>query len=163
MTDVRVTRSVTVDAPQQQVWDLVVTPEGIDHELRPLLSMTMPAGYRDRTVATVPVGEPLGRAWLRLGGVLPVDYDDLRLVSVDPPRSFHERSTMLSARVWEHRRTLTDLGEGRTLVTDEVRMTPRVPLPATVQGLVARALRGLFAHRHRRLRAALATADLPLD
>jgi ligand-binding SRPBCC domain-containing protein len=163
VTDVRVTRSVAVDAPVEQVWDLVITPEGIDHELRPLLSMTMPAAYRDATIATVPVGERLGRAWLRLGGVLPVDYDDLRLVSVDPPHAFHECSSMLSARVWEHRRSLTDLGAGRTLVTDELRMVPRVPLPAPARALVAQALRALFAHRHRRLQAALATAGRPLD
>lgn len=163
MTDIRISRSVVVDAPLQQVWDLVITPEGIDHELRPLLSMTMPAAHRDETIATVPVGERLGKAWLRLGGVLPVDYDDLRLVSVDPPHSFHERSTMLSARVWEHRRSLADLGQGRTLVTDELRMVPRVPLPAPARALVRRAVDALFAHRHRRLQAALATAGRPLD
>ena len=90
-------------------------------------------------------------------------YDDLRLVSVDPPHAFHECSSMLSARVWEHRRSLTDLGAGRTLVTDELRMVPRVPLPAPARALVAQALRALFAHRHRRLQAALATAGRPLD
>ena len=160
MKDVRVARSVVVDAPVQRVWDLVITPSGIDHELRPLLSMTMPAAHRDATIATVPVGERLGRAWLRLGGILPVDFDDLRLVSVDPPHSFHESSTMLGARVWEHRRTLAATGDGRTRVTDELRMVPRVPLPCPVRALVGRVVDALFAHRHRRLRAALAPGGL---
>lgn len=154
--EVRVTRSVVVDAPREQVWDLVITPEGINQELLPVLSMRMPARYRGGTIATVPVGEPLGRAWLRLGGVLPVDFDSLQLVSVDPPHQFHERSWMLAARVWEHRRSLEDLGQGRTRVTDELRMVPRVPLPAPLRALVGRGIDALFRHRHRRLGAALA-------
>lgn len=161
MGEVRVTRSVVVDAPRQQVWDLVITPEGIDHELRPLLSMTMPVRHRGGTIATVPVGQPLGRAWLRLGGVLPVDFDSLLLVSVDPPHHFHERSWMLSARVWEHRRSLGDLGGDRTRVTDELRMVPRVPLPGMALALVRRGIDALFAHRHRRLRARLAAGPAP--
>ncbi|WP_131105368.1 hypothetical protein [Ornithinimicrobium sufpigmenti] len=158
--EVRLTRSVIVAAPRQQVWDLVVTPEGIDHELRPVLSMTMPARHRGKTVDTVPVGVPLGRAWLRLAGLVPVDFDHLQLVSVEPPHRFHERSWMLSARVWEHRRSLEDLGEGRTRVTDELTMVPRVPLPAPARAVVRRGLDALFAHRHRRLRARLA-AEAP--
>lgn len=161
MGEVRVTRSVVVDAPRQQVWDLVITPEGIDHELRPWLSMRMPARHRGGTIASVPVGEPLGRAWLRLGGLLPVDFDSLQLLSVDPPREFHERSWMLSARVWEHRRSLEDLGDGRTRVVDELRMVPRVPLPGPLRSVVRRAVTALFDHRHRRLRAVLAAGPAP--
>lgn len=149
--EICVTRSVVVDAPRQQVWDLVITPEVIDHELRPFLSLTMPSRHRGRTIATVPVGEPLGRAWLRLGGIVPVDFDSLQLVSVDPPRQFHERSWMLSARVWEHPRSLEDLGAGGTCVTDELRVVLRVPLPAPARALVRRGIDALFAHRHRRL------------
>lgn len=150
------TRSVVVDAPRQQVWDLVITPEGINHELWPLLSMRMPPRHRGRTIDTVPVGEPLGRAWLRLGGLVPVDFDSLQLVSVVPPRQFHERSWMLSARVWEHRRSLENLGDRRTRLTDQVRMVPRLPLPGPARALARRGLGALFDHRHRRLRALLA-------
>lgn len=156
MAGVSLTRSVVVDAPQRTVWDLVVTPEGINHELAPFLSMAMPPRHAGGAVDTVPVGVPLGRAWLRLGGLLPVDFDALRLVSVDPPHGFHERSWMLAARVWEHRRSLEDLGGGRTRVTDQVLMVPRIPLPAPARALVRRALDALFAHRHRRLGAAVA-------
>lgn len=156
---VRISRSVDVAAPRQQVWDLVITPEGINHELRPVLTMRMPARHRGGTIATVPVGEPLGRAWLRLGGLLPVEVDHLRLVRVDPPWEFHERSWMLTARVWEHRRTLEDLGGGATRVTDEVTLVPRLPLPAPALAVLRRGLEALFAHRHRRLRARLGAAD----
>ena len=150
MVGVEVVRSVVVPAPRELVWARVVTPEGIDHELRPVLSMTMPRAHRDATIADVPVGEPLGRAWLRLGGVLPVEYDALQLVDVDPPRSFHERSSMAMARVWEHRRTLEELADGSTLVTDRLRLVPRVPLPAP---LLRTLVGALFEHRQRRLAA----------
>lgn len=143
------TRSVVVDAPVAEVWARVVTAEGIDHELRPLLSMTMPAGLREASIDTVPVGRPLGRAYLRLGGLLPVEYDDLVLVDVDPPRSFHERSSMASARVWEHRRVLDPVGDTSTQVTDHLRIEPRLPLPPVLLRTIVDLL---FAQRHRRLR-----------
>jgi hypothetical protein len=135
------------------VWSRVTTAEGIDDELRPWLSMRMPRRWRGSSLGEVPVGEPLGRAWLRLGGVVPVDYDDLHLVAVNAPTSFHERSTMATARVWEHRRTLEATPDGGTRVTDQLRLVPRLPLPGPVARLVRGAGRALFAHRHRRLAA----------
>jgi hypothetical protein len=147
---VSVTRSVGVAAPLAEVWHRVTAPAGINDELAPFLTMTMPARWRAETIATVPVGEPLGRASLRLAGLIPVEHDDLFLVAVAAPTMFHERSEMLTARVWEHRRELVGLADGLTRVTDEVTMVPRFPLPGrAVHALID----ALFAHRHRRLRA----------
>jgi hypothetical protein len=92
------------------------------------------------------VGERLCRSWILLFGVLPVDYDDITVVELDPPHGFLERSPMLSNRLWEHRRTIEPAGPGRCTVTDAIRWEPRVPLP------VAPVYRAVFALRHRRLR-----------
>lgn len=70
------------------------------------------------------MGTPLGRAWLRLFGVIPFDYDCLTIVELEPGRRFLERSTMLSIRVVEHERSLTP-GPGGTRVLDCQR--PREP------------------------------------
>ena len=148
--------AVTVDAAIEQVWERVTSPEGINDELAPILSMGMPRGYEDATVASVPVGVPLGKAWLRLGGILPVDYDDLLIAELDPPHGFHERSSMLVARSWEHRRQLMSVGEDRTLVTDELTIEPRLPVPARVPRTIVRAL---FGHRHGRLAAHFADEE----
>ncbi|TDE97645.1 hypothetical protein EXU48_03135 [Occultella glacieicola] len=146
----RVTRSVGVAAPLAEVWDRVTAPAGINDELAPFLTMTMPARWRAETIATVPVGEHLGRAHLRLAGLVPVEYDDLFLVAVAAPTMFHERSEMVTARVWEHRRELVALADEYTRVTDEVTMVPRFPLPGRRVRVLIDAL---FAHRHRRLQA----------
>ncbi|OUZ12140.1 hypothetical protein BHE97_02805 [Aeromicrobium sp. PE09-221] len=148
--------AVTVDAPIERVWERVTSPAGINDELAPILSMGMPRDYRDATVATVPVGVPLGKAWLRLGGIVPVDYDDLMIVELDPPHGFHERSTMLAARTWEHRRRLARIGETKTHVTDELTIEPRLPVPARVPRMI---VTSLFKHRHRRLAAHFAAAE----
>ncbi len=87
-----------------------------------------------------------------LFGVLPFDYDDLTLVSVEPGRGFHERSSMLSMRVWEHKRTIEPAGEMACVVRDRLGFEPRLPLPL---GFVVRAL---FRHRHRRLARRFGTA-----
>ena len=77
-------RQSIVDAPAEQVWARVVTPEGINDELRPWMTMSMPRGAESLTVDNVPIGTPIGRAWLRLFGVLPFDYDRLTIAELQP-------------------------------------------------------------------------------
>lgn len=137
----------TLDARIEDVWARQTTLEGINYELGPLLRMSAPRGA---TVEQAPVGRPWFRSWVFLLKVIPIDYDHLCLVSIDPPHGFHERSTMLSARVWEHKRTLT----GATTVVDELRFEPR-PLLGPVLRLV---IPIAFRHRHRRLRKRFGTA-----
>ena len=145
-----------VDLPADKVWARVTTPAGIRHELRPVLSMTMPPGLHGLGVenAAARLGEPLGKAGLLLGGVLPVEYDDMRIVALEPGRRFHERSTMLLLSRWEHERTVTPVGTDACEVRERLTSLPRAlagrPVVRRVVGWVVAAL---FAHRHRRLRA----------
>ena len=139
-----------VDAPVEQVWGRVVTPEGINDEMRPWMTMSMPRGTGDMTIDDIEIGVPLGRAWIRLFGVLPIDYDHLSIIALEPGRSFHEKSTMFSMRSWQHERTLTPLDGGRTTVHDRVTFEPRLLMRLSA-GLFQRVLAAFFAHRHRRL------------
>jgi len=145
-------RSTVVNAPIQRVWERVVSPAGINHEMRPWMTMSMPRGARGLTVDTIRVGEPIGRAWIRLFGVVPIDYDRLTIAELDPGRRFLERSTMLSMRQWEHERTLTATDRNITEVRDRITLTPRMPIPGLARVLV-RLLHAFFGHRHRRLHA----------
>jgi ligand-binding SRPBCC domain-containing protein len=143
-------RRSVVDAPADQVWERVITPEGINDEVRPWMTMSMPRGAESLTVDNVPVGVPIGRAWLRLFGVVPFDYDHLMIAELEPGRGFDEQSTMMSMRKWRHQRTVTPDSDAKTVVHDRITFELRVPLrPATP--LVAAGLRALFGHRHRRL------------
>jgi ligand-binding SRPBCC domain-containing protein len=143
-------RHSIVDAPAEQVWDRVVTPEGINDELRPWMTMSMPRGAESLTVDNVPVGIPIGRAWMRLFGVLPFDYDKLMIAELEPGRRFDEQSTMLSMRRWRHERSVTPDGDGKAVVRDRLNFELRTPLrPLTP--VIAAGIRALFGHRHRRL------------
>jgi len=84
-----------LDAAPEAVWERVTSPEGINFEIAPLLRMTVPGGLEALDLDRVEPGR-LGRSWILLFGVLPVDYDDLRLERIEPGRGFLERSTMLS-------------------------------------------------------------------
>jgi ligand-binding SRPBCC domain-containing protein len=151
-------RQSIVDAPVEQVWDRVVTPEGINDELRPWMTMSMPRGAESLTVDNVPIGTSLGRAWLRLFGALPFDYDRLTIAELAPGRGFREESTMMSMRHWRHERSVTPEGYGKTIVRDRITFQLRVPLrPATP--VVAAGLRALFGHRHRRLQRHFAASS----
>lgn len=145
-----VERQIIVDASPERVWERVVTPEGINDELRPWMTMSMPRGKQDLTVDTIPVGAPVGRCWMRLFGVLPFDYDDLMLAELWPGRGFHEESTMLSMRLWRHERTLQADGRSKTLVRDRLTFELRTPL-RLLGPIVAGGIGALFSHRQRRL------------
>jgi ligand-binding SRPBCC domain-containing protein len=139
-----------VAAPIDLVWQRVVSPAGINDEMRPWMTMSMPRGTEDLTIDSIDLGVPLGRAWIRLFGLLPIDYDRLSLVALEPGRSFHEKSTMLSMRSWQHERTLMPVTDGVTSLHDRVTFEPRWFMRLSA-GLLHRLLAAFFAHRHRRL------------
>jgi ligand-binding SRPBCC domain-containing protein len=141
-------QSVLAAAPEA-VWERVSTFEGINDELRPVLRMTAPARVRGLDPSEVVLGERIFRSWVLLFGLIPIDYDDLTLVALEPGRGFHERSRMLSMRVWEHERTLEPDGDGGCRVRDRLSLEPRLP---GMGPLLERIVRATFRHRHRRLR-----------
>jgi hypothetical protein len=148
-----VEQSSVIARPAAAVWDRVVSEEGINDELAPILRMTMPRGLRGKTVDDVEVGVPLGRSWILLARLLPVDYDDLCLAELEPGRRFLERSRTLAFAVWQHERVVEPLNDGSCRVTDRLgfelkRGVAWVPgVPRVASAVVA----FLFRHRHRRL------------
>jgi len=135
--------SSRLSASCDAVWSRVATPEGINDELGPWVRMTIPPEGAELRAG------PLGRSWILLGGVLPVDYDDIALEWFEPGRGFRERSTMASASAWWHDRTLRALPGGGCRVVDHLRFTPRL---AALGGLQAFVFEAMFRWRHRRLR-----------
>jgi ligand-binding SRPBCC domain-containing protein len=147
-------RTSALAAPAGEVWDAAVTPEGINDELSPVLRMTVPPRLRGKTIADVSAGEPLGRSWILLGGVVPVDFDDLCLAELEPGRRFKERSRTLAFAVWQHERIVAPGPDGSCLVTDRLGFVLRRGLNLVPGGerLAAAIVGALFSHRHRRLR-----------
>jgi hypothetical protein len=140
--------SSELGASAEAVWARAIDPAGINDELRPLMRMTVPKGAEDFGLDDLEPGH-IGRSWIFFLGFLPLDYDDLNIVRVEPSRSFLERSSMLSMRLWEHERTIEPLGEERCRVKDRLAWEPRLPLPgAWLRPLI----RFVFNHRHKRLR-----------
>jgi ligand-binding SRPBCC domain-containing protein len=137
-----------LEAGADQVWSRATTPEGINDELAPLLRMTIPPGFNSLEPDEIELGEPLGRSWVLLGGLIPFDYDEITLVELEPGRRFVERGRLLSQRMWEHVRSVEPV-DGGCVIRDAVAWEPKLPVSG-------RALRPLFAtifrHRHRRLR-----------
>ena len=143
-------RESFIDAPAGQVWARVITPEGINNELRPWMTMSMPRGAEGLTVDNIPIGTPIGRCWMRLFGVLPFDYDHLMIAELWPGRGFHEKSTMMTMSRWEHERTIDPAGDAKAVVRDRLTFELRFPL-RLLTPIVAVGIRALFGHRQRRL------------
>ncbi len=136
-----------VAASRGTVWRHATRPSDLDREFRPFLRMTFPPEIEDLETSFRP-GEQICRSWILLFGLIPVEYDDLTVVELEPGRRFLERSTMLTQERWEHERTLDDDGGG-TRVVDRIEFESKVPLLEPIQALVFRAV---FAWRHHRLR-----------
>jgi ligand-binding SRPBCC domain-containing protein len=147
-----VVQTSRVAAPADAVWRRAVSPEGINHELGPWLRMTMPASIRGMGIDDVPLGEPLGRSWILLFGLIPVDYDDLLLAEREPGRRFLERSRLLTMATWQHEREVRAVGEGCE-VADRLAFELRRGLAAVpgAQRMARAVIAWLFRHRHRRL------------
>jgi hypothetical protein len=145
----------TLDAEPATVAEWALSAEGINDELSPWLRMTVPRGADGLDLHSLRPG-PVGRSWLLAFGLVPVDYDQIGLVRLDPLAGFLERSTMLSQRHWEHERTIVSGGVG-TVIVDRIAWEPRPRVPGAL-------LRPLFAaffrHRHRRLRHRFGGAPL---
>jgi ligand-binding SRPBCC domain-containing protein len=150
-----VVNRVDVPASAGAVWERIIHPDGINDEMRPWMTMRMPREASGLTVETIPLGQSIGRAWLRLFGLIPFEYDYLTIVEIEPGKRFLERSTMLSMRRWEHERTLIPVAGG-TQVHDRVTLQPRFPVPG-LAALLARVVDAFFKHRHRRLHRYFAT------
>ncbi len=133
-------------SPTEAVWRHICTMEGVNTELSPWFRMSIPSQMRGKTLADAPVGEVLGRSWLLLFGVLPLEYDEITLIGVEP-LAFIESSTMLMQRVWRHERRIQATAGGCT-VTDKVSWQPRFPGAGF---LLTWLVPALFRHRHRRL------------
>lgn len=142
--------SSLVPADPDAVWRRVVTPEGINDETRPWMTMSLPPGADVHSIDAVGVGEPLGRARLRLFGLIPFDHDDLVITELEPGRRFLEESTMASMRRWIHERTVEPGPDGATTITDRVAFEPRALL-AWAGPVLRPVLAAFFAHRQRRL------------
>ena len=144
-----VERTTEVPAPAGAVWARVTSVEGVQHELRPWLRMTVPRTARGISLEDVELNRPIGRSWVLAVGVIPFDYDEITLVERGPGLRFLERSPMGSMRLWQHERVVEPRGDEACAVTDRLTFEPRVPgSRRLVGGIVER----IFAHRHRRLR-----------
>lgn len=151
--------SLLPGAAADRVWARVSTAEGINAELAPVLRMRMPRQLRGWTLDEVPLGVRLGRAWVLVGGIVPVDFDDLVLAERTTGQRFLERSSTSSCQVWQHERIVTETPDGVS-VRDTVTYRLRPPWrPA--RGGYRRGVTALFRHRHDRLRRQFAAENTP--
>jgi ligand-binding SRPBCC domain-containing protein len=143
-----------LDAPAERVWEQVATIAGVNDELWPLFRMTHPPGVDRLDAELGELGKPVFRSWVLLFGLLPVEYDDITIVRLDPGRGFLERSRMATQRLWEHERRIEphdDPGSAQAacVLVDRVCHEPRIPFAERLQSAL---FRQVFLHRHRRLR-----------
>jgi len=144
----------TLRAPAAQVWAHAHSFAGVNKELWPLARMTYPAEHAFLTPETTPLGRRAFRSWILLFGLIPVDFDDITLVELEPGHGFYEVSSLFSMREWRHRRSVMPAAHG-CVVRDELAGVPRWPWAGP---LLFGIYRAVFALRHRNLRRLFGSA-----
>ncbi|GHB57106.1 hypothetical protein GCM10010377_55200 [Streptomyces viridiviolaceus] len=145
---VRTSRLPGVDP--QELWTNVTSMSGVNLELLPYMRMTLPRELRrDPSIRQVPLGSSLGKSWIFLGGLLPIDFDDIVIAEREEGRRFLERSTTSCTKVWQHERIIDEIPGGARL-TDRLSYLLR-PHMRPVRAPFRRAMGGLFTHRHRKV------------
>ncbi len=137
--------STRLAAPQPRVWEWITSIDGISKEMAPYMRMTVPRGVTNIQSISFKPGKRLFRSWILLFGLIPFDFSDLTLESLDEGTGFVEQSPMGSMRLWRHERHLTPV-EGGCLLTDNLTFEPRI-----LGGLTFRIIKAFFTHRHRNL------------
>ncbi|MFZ5755404.1 MAG: hypothetical protein ACOY3X_00710 [Pseudomonadota bacterium] len=132
--------------PADRAWEWITSMDGIGKEMSPWMRMSAPRGVRNLTDVRIVPGQRLFRSRITLFGVIPVDYSDLTLLSLDEGSGFIEQSPMGSMKHWRHERRIVASGAG-CIVTDTLTFEPRL-----AGRLTQRIVRAFFTHRHRNLR-----------
>ncbi|WP_372783768.1 hypothetical protein [Litorivivens sp.] len=138
--------SSNLKANRGELWRWITSVEGISNEMAPFLRMTVPRGAIDLESLSFEVGKPVFRSWLLLFKVMPFDYSDFTLESIDSGVGFFEKSSMGSMRTWNHVRRISPCEGGYTL-TDELTFEPQI-----AGWLSNKIVAFFFEHRHRKLR-----------
>ncbi|MDP1540176.1 MAG: hypothetical protein Q8L72_05940 [Moraxellaceae bacterium] len=135
----------TVSVAPEKAWQWITSFDGISKEMSPFLKMSAPKGVTGLSSINFEPGKPMFRSWISLFGILPIDYSNLTLMSLEPGVGFVEQSAMGSMKLWRHERRLTPIDSGCT-ITDRLTFEPRFG-----GRVVAAVVQRFFTHRHKML------------
>lgn len=122
---------------------------GINREMKPYLSMSAPLGIKNIDDVEIELDKTLFRSAIKLFGIIPIDYSDLKFIKFETGVGFVEQSNMGSMRLWKHDRRIAKSSAGCTLV-DTLTFEPKI-----FGAVLNMAVRAFFSHRHTKLRAHL--------
>ncbi|MCC6558781.1 MAG: hypothetical protein IT372_38100 [Polyangiaceae bacterium] len=137
--------STHLAASPDEVWAWMTSFEGISKEMAPYVHMSCPRGVTGLESVAFTPGKRLFRSWITLFRVIPFDYSDLTLESLEEGVGFVEQSPMGSMRSWRHVRRITAAPRG-CILTDELTFEPRF-----AGWLASEIVKAFFQHRHRML------------
>ena len=148
MRSLDLTFSSELTASERVVWTHATSMEGVNYELGPLVTMSVPRALVGHSITDAPLGREAFVSTLKAFGVVPFDRHHLILERVDEG-GFSERSWSWLQRSWWHDRTIEALSIDTCRVIDRVRAVPRLRLSTRVVELI---VKRTFQHRHARLR-----------
>ena len=137
-----------VNADIERLYADLLTMDGVNYELMPVVKMTTPSKWASKHLKLWPVGTELFSSVILLFGVIPVDLHRFKLSEVNES-GFKERSSSLTHKEWNHNRTIKSSGS-TCIVTDELEFIPKLGF---LGGVLVPVYTAIFKHRHIRLEA----------
>jgi ligand-binding SRPBCC domain-containing protein len=129
----------------ERVWEWITSLEGIKEEMWPFFRMTFPKGVRSINDIKIEPGICIFRSYIFLFGILPIDYSDMTLITLDRGKGFIEQSPMGSMELWRHERNIMPhYSESKAVILiDQLTFRPRI-----ATRFVGWFIRQVFIHRH---------------
>lgn len=95
-----------VCSDKRSVWNGITTMKGVNLEFFPILKMTCPDNNLQLNSSHI-TDIPLFRSWLLLFGLIPIEYDLLKLTKIINEECFEEKSSMGLIKEWNHHRYIS--------------------------------------------------------
>jgi len=146
MDEIKLKFQTLVSSPVEEVWDWIMSLNGIKKELKPYFKMTAPKGIKSVNDVKIELGKPLFRSKIYLFRFLPFGHSDLTLIKYTKGKGFIEESPMSSMELWRHQRDIEKV-ESSTMITDQLTFIPR-----RASKLIGKFLKRVFRHRHKVLK-----------
>jgi hypothetical protein len=140
------TKSVKLNVDRDRLMNDQFNFIGVNYELNPIVHMTAPDKWKNRSLAEAPVNKKLFSSLILLFHFIPMDVHNIYFKQI-LENGFKESSNSIMMKVWNHNREIKNLKQGCVL-TDEISFSTRIPcLDVLIKPIYAY----VFWHRHKRL------------
>jgi len=144
---------IKLNAKKNQIIKSQINFKGVNYELKPIVYMTTPKEWENRSLIEAPVNKNILSSVILLFGLIPIDIHHLCFAQIFE-NGFRETSSSILMKHWNHNRKIDSCEQGSILI-DEISFKTRLPF---LDFILKPIYDYIFKHRHKRLKTKFGSA-----